>query len=251
MTGEPADLSPLIRLLRSAASGSLATAMRHAGDNPDKRGAPYVSLVTIATDQQGQPVFLFSQLADHTQNLIRDNRASLLIEGASRRANPQTGPRVTLMGRVENSADQGEARAEADGARFLARHPKARMYAGFGDFGFYRMVVERAHWVGGFGRARWFSADQFLTGTDLAEDFARAEPGVLAHMNADHADALDLYANRLLKRKGTGWQMAGIDPDGLDLVRGGSRARLDFTNRLPSSDSIRSHLVELVKQARS
>ena len=56
------------------------------------------------------------------------------------------------MGRVEPSADERLAR------RFLARHPEAERYAGFADFGFYRMTVERAHYVGGFAKAVWIKA---------------------------------------------------------------------------------------------
>jgi len=113
-------------------------------------GAPYASLVTIAIDQAGQPILLLSSLSDHTKNLITDPRGSLLIEDAFHLKNPQTGPRVTLQGLIHPSDD------ESDREVFLLKHPSAQLYAGFDDFRFFKMAVEKAHFVGGFGAARWF-----------------------------------------------------------------------------------------------
>ena len=127
-------------LVRRRGVGMLATAMADSG-------APYASMVTYACDHQSQPVFLFSTLSDHTQNIKADKRVSLLVEDATQRRNPQTGPRVSLLGTIKKDTSPDVR------ARFLARHPDAALYADFGDFAFYRMKVERAHYVGGFARA--------------------------------------------------------------------------------------------------
>ncbi|MEK7246610.1 MAG: pyridoxamine 5'-phosphate oxidase family protein, partial [Pseudomonadota bacterium] len=132
------------RLLRRGRSGMLATVL--GGVTPlgvpshdaARAGHPYASLVTLAWDVDASPIFLFSTLSDHTRNLASDSRAALLIEEASRRANPQTGPRVTLIGRIAPCA-RGEDESSAR-RRFLARHPEAARYAGFGDFRFFRMM---------------------------------------------------------------------------------------------------------------
>lgn len=231
------------RLLRHARSGALATALE--GDD----GAPYASLATVAWDCDLSPIFLFSRLSDHTRNLDKDSRAALLIEEASRRANPQTGPRVTLIGRVGPSppgADEVRHRR-----RFLARHPSASLYAGFADFRFFRMEIARAHYVGGFARAVWLDGPRFALDAGAAAAIAAAEEGVLAHMNADHADAVDLYANRLLKRRGRGWIVVGLDPEGIDLARGASRARLEFPEPVASAGEARAALVALARAARA
>ena len=144
-------------LVRRRGVGTLATSMADGG-------APYASLVTYACDHQGQPIFLFSTLSDHTQNILVDNLASLLVEDAVGKRNPQIGPRLSLMGRVKQDT------SPASRARFLARHPDAAMYAGFGDFGIYRMTVERAHYVGGFARAIWFEAKHVLTPKKIAKE---------------------------------------------------------------------------------
>ena len=225
-------------LMRRARSAALATTLR------DEDGQPYVSLVTVACDCDGSPLLLLSDLADHTRNLKADPRASLLFEAASRRANPQTGPRVTVLGRIERSDHERHRR------RFLARHPGAGLYAGFADFACYRMTVERAHFVGGFARANWLTAGDILLDGAAAERIASVETGVLTHMNADHAEAIGLYATRLLRRRGEGWTMVAVDPEGCDLGRGSTLARLDFPRSASDPEGLREILVTLASRAR-
>ena len=238
------------RLLRRGRSGMLATALagEDAPSEHSRTGHPYASLVTVAWDIDASPIFLFSALSDHTRNLARDSRAALLIEEASRRANPQTGPRVTLIGRIAHVAgSEDESRARR---RFLARHPEAARYAGFGDFRFFRMTVESAHYVGGFARAVWIEQPRFAHPPEAVAAIAKCEEGVRAHMNADHADAVDLYARRLLARRGKGWMLAGLDPDGVDLKRGAQFARLDFALPVGNAHDVRAALIALADRAR-
>lgn len=227
------------RLMRRARSASLATALQN------QEGWPYVSLVTVACDCDGSPLLLLSGLADHTRNLAADARGSLLFEAASGRANPQTGPRVSVLGRMKKSDVSRHRR------RFLARHPSANLYAGFGDFSIYKMVVERAHYVAGFGRAHWMDADTLLAGADAAESIAASEPRLLERMNAERGGIPTLLANRLLDRRGDGWTVEAIDPDGCDLRRKNAFARLDFPHAVEKLDDIEATLAVLVDNARS
>jgi putative heme iron utilization protein len=220
-------------LIRRARSATLSTALKY-GD-----GWPYGSLVTVAFDYDLSPILLFSTLADHTRNLADDKRASLLFEETSRLKNPQTGPRVSVLGRIKKTTGDAHAR------RFIARHPEAAFYAGFGDFAFYRMTIQRVHFVGGFAKAVWFKAPDILSDAKAAQAVAKAEQGALAHMNEDHADAIDHYANNLLGRRGRGWRMTGIDPDGVDLRLGGRTARLEFDEPVNNRKAIREELVRL------
>lgn len=230
------------RLLRSARQAALGTAL--AGD-----GSPYVSLVTLATMQDGRPILLLSDLSDHTRNIGRDDRVSLLIGETSGLANPQTGPRMTLMGRIAPAADAAQARA-----RFLARHPSAAFYAGFGDFGFYAVTLERIHLVGGFARALWIDAPrvraEIATPDPLAAAMATAEADIVGHMNADHADAVRAMGERLLRRRGKTWRMTAIDVDGCDLVLGKRSHYLPFPRRLSDPGESRAVLIDLVRKAR-
>lgn len=227
------------RIIRRSRSAALAT-HQHNDD-----GHPYASLVTTACDMDGRPVMLCSELSDHTRNLQSDPHASLLFEEAANRQNPQTGPRITLCGTITRTDDKRLA------ARFLARHPDARMYAGFRDFGFYIMAVERLHWVGGFADARWMTAkDSMFNDTGACRKIADAAESIIDHMNTDHGDALDACARGLLGRKGSGWAMIGIDPEGFDICCKGRFARVDFDHPVTNARDCRSELVALAKRAR-
>ncbi len=216
----------------------LATAMANGG-------APYASLVTYACDHRGQPVFLFSTLSDHTKNIAADPRVSLLVEQATNNRNPQTGPRVSLLGTIKPDTSSTARQ------RFLARHPDAALYADFGDFSFYRMSIERAHYVGGFARAIWFEAKHVLTTPKVAKTMAAAESGIVTHMNDDHTDAIRAYVESLLGRKSGDWRMTGCDADGIDLRCDGRTARLDFQIPVEDSKGCRDALVALAHQARA
>lgn len=224
-------------LVRRRGVGTLATSMAEGG-------APYASLVTYACDHQGQPIFLFSTLSDHTQNILADNQASLLVEDAVGKRNPQIGPRLSVMGRIKRDTSPGSR------ARFLARHPDAAMYAGFGDFGIYRMTVERAHYVGGFARAIWFEAKHVLTPKKIAKEMAAIEAGIIEHMNADHGTAVCAYAESLVGRKAGNWQICGSDSDGIDMISDGRTARLDFDKPVTDSNTCREMLVQLAADAK-
>jgi putative heme iron utilization protein len=228
-------------VMRAADRATLATLVR--GDQPES-GAPYASLVLVALDHDASPLLLISTLADHTRNLAADSRVSLLFDGTAGLDEPLTGPRVSVQGRAARTDDPRHR------ARFLARHPGAAMYSGFKDFAFYRVEVARAHLVAGFGRIHWIDAKDLLFAARESTALAESEGGIVEHMNADHADAVQLYATRLLGQSGEGWRMTGVDPEGADLRRAGQVARLPFASPVGDAESARAELVRLVKQAR-
>ena len=203
---------------------------------------PYASLVLTATAPDGAPLLLISRLAQHTQNLDREPRASLLFDGTAGLDEPLTGPRVTVLGEARRLDD------ERLKARFVRRHPSAALYASFADFGLFRLEPQRGHLVAGFGRIEWIGRDALLTAP--APALAEAEEEIVAHMNEDHDEAVQLYAQRLCSMSGEGWRMTGIDPDGLDVRRGGEVARLTFSDRVETPQQARAELVRLAKEAR-
>ncbi|MDP6952658.1 MAG: DUF2470 domain-containing protein, partial [Alphaproteobacteria bacterium] len=179
--------------------------------------------------------------AEHTRNIKADGRVSLLFENTAGLDDPLTGARVTLQGHAE-LCDEASARA-----RYLARHPAAAGYADFGDVNFYRVTVARAHLVAGFGLIDWIDGDALRAD---APALVAAEADIVAHMNADHADAIALYAAELLGQDGEGWTMTGIDPLGIDLRAGGRIARLDFSAPVADPDGARAALRNLAEAAR-
>lgn len=233
------DMSRGVRdLVRGLDRASLATAL------PVEGGSwPYASLVLAAVDHDLSPILLLSDLAEHTRAIAADDRVSLLFDGTHGLDQPLTGPRVTLVGRAGRTDDARLAR------RFLARHPDAGIYAGFKDFHFYRVAVERAHLVAGFGKIRWLTAAEL--GATPANGLVDAEEGIVNHMNEEHADAVQLYAGKLLGLGGSGWRMTGIDAEGIDLRRSGQVARLAFEAPLSAASEARKVLVALVGKARA
>ena len=221
------------RLLRGIRSGALATL--------DAEGAPFASLTTVATDVDGTPLMLLSQLSAHTRNLLADPRCSLLFSGGGK-GDPLAHPRLTVVGRARRT-DEPRVRA-----RFLARHPKAALYADFPDFGFFALEPSSGHLNGGFAKAATLTEDELLLDLAGAEAIVAGEGGAIAHMNADHADALALYA----AAEGPGaWRLTGLDPEGMDLLAGDRTARVTFPDPVRDMGALRKVLVVMAAEARA
>lgn len=235
---DPAPAAQARALLRSGLTATLATV--------GADGAPYASFVGYATRLDGAPVFLFSGLAAHTRNLARDPRFSLLIAAPPRaEGDPMDSARLTLGGRAERADDP------ALRARYLRRHPKAELYAGLPDFRVLAATVTDAHIVGGFARARGLAVADVLLDVSAAAALAEAEAGIVAHMNDDHAEAVGLYATRLLGQPAAAWRLTGIDPEGCDLRAENRTARLVFERRIATPAEARDALVALSRTARA
>jgi len=203
------------RLIRMSRTGALATLGRDSG-------APLTTLVGFAGDFDGAPLFLFSQLAQHTKNLGRDGRGSLLLTTPPDRGDPLNQPRVTVGGAISPHPDPYARK------RYLQRNPKAKLYSPFADFAIYRMRVEAVHFNGGFGRADPLTAADILAPEADASALIEAEDRLLEEINAS-ADGL---AGRLAPRDRPGrraWRAIGLDAEGLDLAAGRLAARVDFS----------------------
>jgi hypothetical protein len=136
----PAETLAAARALLGRDRAALATL--------DGQGWPYVSLVLVTPDAAGM-LLLLSDLAEHTRNIKRDGRASLLFDGTAALAEPLSGPRLTVMGEVAPAPEP------ADRDRYLAAQPGAAAWADLADFHLYRLRAARAHLVAGFGRIAW------------------------------------------------------------------------------------------------
>jgi len=225
------------KLLREGRSGALATLMPGSGD-------PYCSLVNIASAADGAPLLLISKLAIHTKNILADPRVSLMID-ERKEGDPLQGARVMLMGTVATTDDPDVRR------RYLTRQPEAEMFAGFADFAFYKMNLKGVHLVAGFGRIVDLKPQEVLTATDDAAELVAAEPDILAHMNADHADTCRLYARKLLGAPDGDWRCVGCDPEGLELQLERTALRLPFPQRVRAPGVLRQVLKQMADEARS
>jgi putative heme iron utilization protein len=200
-------------LLRITRTGALATLDRASG-------APLTTLVAVASDYDGSPLFLLSTLSQHTKNLAADPRGSLLLTSPSGSGDPLNRPRLTIGGAIVPH------REPAALARFLTRNPKAKLYASFADFSLFRAEISSVHFNGGFGRAAPLAAADLLTDLTGAESLIEAEAALLVEVNARAGGALAAMAGDKTGRRR--WRAIGLDPDGLDLAAGAHAARADF-----------------------
>lgn len=224
------------RLIRGARFGAIAVL-------EPGTGFPFASRVLTGTDIDGTPLILVSALSVHTGALAADPRASLLF-GEPGKGDPLAHPRITVRTRAERVAREDPAHARLR-ARFIARHPKAALYADFPDFAFFRMVPESASLNGGFGKAYVLDSSDLLVVSPAIADLADIELDAIHHMNADHADSVDKYARNIGKSKKTGWKICGIDCAGLDLANGDELLRIEFDTPLEQASGLRMKLVEL------
>jgi putative heme iron utilization protein len=214
----------------------------------EPEGYPYGSFVTVALDD-GNPVFLISGLAEHTKNLERDPRASLLV-AESGSEDPLANGRVTMLGPCTRLAgDGGGARAA-----FLAVHPNAAYYADFRDFAFWKLRVSAIRYIGGYGRMSWINQADWQAAEP--DPLAPSSGGIIAHMNADHADAMGLYCKAFSKATDlTSAKMTGVDRYGFEMSaktpEGPRPVRVAFAKAVSTPEEVRAALVAMVKDARS
>lgn len=219
---EPDTFSPVATsrlLVRRARTAAMSTIAR-------RTGHPFGSLVTVACEPDGSPIVLLSTLAAHSRNLAEDPRASLLfVEGGL--GDPQQGGRVTLVGRIERIDDDSVQRR-----RYLTRNPDAGLYAGFGDFAFFRLELEDCHLVGGFGKAMRVRREDFLLDCSTATALTASEGRILAALS-ETPGRIAAWAAKLGAPAGD-WAVTGVDPEGLDLATTAEEGRSFARLVLPS-----------------
>jgi heme iron utilization protein len=240
---EPSFSERARTLVHLARIGSLSTLSRK------QPGFPFGSVMPYGLDAQGRPIFLISTMAMHTQNLLSDPRASLLVTQADGEGDPLGASRVTLIGNVQTipQAEIAEARK-----LYLERYANSKYWVDFQDFSFYRMDVVDVYYVGGFGVMGWAKASDY----DEAQPdpLADVAAGIIEHMNADHNDALILLARKNAGIESQEAAMTSLDRLGFhvrlktaDGVRG---TRIAFLREVRNANDARKVLVEMVQQAR-
>ena len=239
------EIAAEVRQLAYATNvGALATL----SVDPATEGFPFGSVVPYALDEEGRPLILISDIAQHTRNVIADPRVSLLVS-EQETDDPQAGWRVTFVGRMvrlERDGDDG-----FNHARYVAQVPDAPSYYDAHGFGLWRMEVARIRFIGGFGKIHWVESDDFLR-TAGHSGFAEAAAPIVEHMNSDHADALIDYCKGLRGFTPAAAEMVGVeaagffvrtrDPDDLVYFPFGTEIE---------SEQARPAFIELLKEARS
>ena len=149
-------------------------------------------------------------------------------------------------------------RVEGDGgsarAAFLAVHPNSAYYADFRDFGFWQLHVDSVRYIGGYGRMSWVGKAEWQAAEP--DPLGSAAAGIIAHMNADHADAMVLYCRAFSQATEiTSASMTGIDRYGFEMsartTAGPRPVRLAFASPISTAEDARAVLISMLKDARS
>jgi putative heme iron utilization protein len=210
-------------------------------------GFPFGSMMPYATDELGRPIFFISSMAMHTQNLLADPRASLLITQPDVTGDPLGAARLTLLGHAT------EAPAAEVSDLYLSRYENAKFWQEYTDFAYYRLQVSAAYFIGGFGVMGWVAAEDY--GSAQPDPLVQAAPGIIRHMNNDHADALRLIARRFAGESPDEAAMTAVDRLGFHLrLKSGDRIhgqRVAFLREVRNTEDARAVLVEMVRLAKS
>ena len=241
---EPTFAERARTLVHQGRTGTLATLSRR---HP---GYPFASIMPYALDAEGRPIVLISSMAMHTQNLLEDGRASLLVTQPGATGDPLASGRVTLMGQAERLG-----REDVAGARpaYLAAHPNAAYWVDFEDFSFWRLAVRDVYFVGGFAAMGWVEATDY--GAAGPDPLAEVAEGIMEHMNHDHADALMAYARHFADEEADEARMVAVDRLGFKLhLRQAERrwsTRIAFPREVTTAADSRTVLIEMARQARA
>jgi putative heme iron utilization protein len=222
------------RYLRRHHAGVLATLSKRLG------GYPFGSVVPFVLDHDAQPILLVSRLAEHTKNMAADPRASLLVHDSA--DDVQTAARLTLVGDAERVPDPA-----AVAARYLRRFPDAQALLDLGDFEFWRLRATFVRHIAGFGAIRSITPASFAPPENR---LAEAEDEIIAHMNANHADALRAYCRRATGVTPSSAMLVGIDCDGLDVRADTTVVRIEFDAPVTNAGKAREALAALARGAR-
>ena len=244
---EPTHAERVRTLLHGERRGALSTVAA------DPAGYPFGSVVSFGLADDGDLLLFVSLMAEHTQNALRDPRASLLVtEPVPEGADPLASGRVTLLGLLTPIDDDG-ARDVAR-ARSLEANPAASYYIDFGDFTFLRLTVDHVRYVGGYGRMSWVDAADYHSASP--DPLVDAAAGIIQHMNEDHADAQVLFCRHFAGLADTeSATMSAVDRYGFDLVAVSdahrTAVRLAFPDECTTGDQVRHAMVAMVAEARA
>ncbi len=238
---EPSHAERAKTLVYLQSSGSLSTLSRK------QPGWPFGSVMPYGLDDEGHPVFLISTMAMHTQNLLGDPRASLLVTPPESRSDPLGAARVTLMGTVTKVPEEAVEVREL----YLARHAHASYWMDFQDFGFFRMALADIYFVGGFGSMGWVMPDDYA---GAAVDPLADEVSSLIHeFNTEQATTLLLLARVFGNVEAQQATVTALDRLGFHLrittpgrMQGG---RVAFPNPVRNASEVRAGLAGLAVQA--
>jgi heme oxygenase (biliverdin-IX-beta and delta-forming) len=208
----------------------------------DLAGYPFGSITPYCLNRDGQPIILISTIAQHTQNIIANNKVSLI---ATERDvdDAQAAARVTYIGDANPIATNDNETVE----RYYSYFPFSRDFHKTHDFNFYTIDLVRARFIGGFGKIYWVEKTDFLKANPFS---MQEENDMLNHMNTDHQESMQQYCDLFDIAYNNESQpiMAGIDSEGFHLRIGAQLHRIEFEHPATTAMEVRQAMVSLAKR---
>lgn len=227
--------------LLSAATATLCTLAAE----PEVEGWPFGSLVPYALAANGTPIVLLSGIAQHTRNVRRDPRVSLFVADPAPAGDAQASWRVTVLG---NARPVAAGEVEEAHARYCERVPSAPGYFGTHDFSYFAIEPARVRAIGGFGAIHWLPGDSVLR-DPLGGGMREAAPGIIAHVNGHHGDALRAIVGARSGAPPATARMLSVDRTGFLVKTPEGLRHVGFGREIDASD-VRDVFVELAHSAR-
>lgn len=198
----------IVHLLHDASWGGLATQSAHVP------GYPFATIVPFALDERHRPIFLISDLAEHTKNLVADIRASFVVQKGNDE-NVLARERMSIVGNVAPITPSTPLVA-----RYLRYHPDAEQYLALAGFHFFQLEPTHALYIAGFGQMRW------IDGAEWSETLS---------MSAKNEEELILAVGEM---QPAGVRLLGVDRYGFDFEKDGSRERQRFADGPIAADQV-------------
>jgi len=164
-----------INLIRSQHSGILSTI------SLSLKGFPFGSITPFLMTESGDIVIYASDIAQHARNMKSNDKVSLFVHDSGQK-DSQASARVTIVGNAISDGVDTKLQAQ-----YFALFPQAKAYVKAHDFRFYLLKTHKVRYIGGFGEIYWFSQTEF---SDALSPILGSTESAIAHMHADHADAL-------------------------------------------------------------
>jgi heme iron utilization protein len=205
-------------------------------------GYPFGSVAPFVLNHQGMPTILISTIAEHTKNIIQNNKVSLVI--FKDEADLQANARLTLLATAEQTDKNNRLMRD----RYLRYIPQAAQYFDMHDFNFYTLYITQARYIAGFGKMGWVEGDAMSIPSN---PLFIEEAGILEHMNADHNQNLKAYCQQYHQTETDSVEMIGIDSLGFDVrIETEAILRFNFDAPISNAQEARAALVAMAKACR-
>lgn len=206
----------------------------------DIEGYPFGSLVTYHLSHEGLPLFLISSIAQHTKNILQNNKVSLTIFDF-KNENVQSAGRITIIGNAI------KFNQEEDIKRYFTYFPDHSQYQKTHDFNFYTIDIQRIRYIGGFGKIFWVEKEDWKS---PIPEWANNEAKFINHVNQDHQNELISICQKSLTSTIKDFSLLMVDSDGMIVTTNQiDRHFVPFTKPCIKEDSFREEFINLYKNS--